>query len=204
MHTHNLHPSFPSQHRSSLTAPALTQGQNALDGSSPHSVLSGGFLWRLTTTSLHVNGNSPELLQWKANLETWDIQPSSQERLPNKGRGLPESFFKNRLDKKATELAEPEINKPAFGQGKAFKDILHSPLLSIICLGTLIFGIFLKPSLCAHTNLDDEPAERFRIGTSALKQESRWAGCVFSFSAASLFDLELLTSFCVCQNHTSI
>lgn len=66
-------------------------------------------------------------------------------------------FFKNRLHKKATELAEPEINKPAFGQGKAF--MIHSPLLSITCLVTLIFGIFLKASLCAHTNLDDEPAE---------------------------------------------
>lgn len=112
---------------------------------------------------------------------------------------MPELVFKNRLDKKATELAEPEINKPAFGQGQAFKDTVHSPLLSIICLGTLIFGIFLKPSLCAHTNLDDKPSERFRIGTFVLEQESRQAGHVFSFSAASVFDLELLTSFCVHQ-----
>lgn len=109
--------------------------------------------------------------------------------MPNEGRGLPELFFKNRLDKKATELAEPEINKPAFGQGQAFKDTVHSPLLSIICLGTLIFGIFLKPSLCAHTNLDDKPSERFRIGTFVLEQESRQAGHVFSFSAASVLTL---------------
>lgn len=88
------------------------------------------------------------------------MQPSSQESLPNEGRGLPVSFFKNKLDKKATELAEPETNKPAFGQGQAFKDMVHCPLLSIIFLGTLIFGIFLKPSLHGHTNLDDEPAER--------------------------------------------
>lgn len=119
MHTHNLQPSFTSQGKISLTAQALTQGQNALDGSSPHHVLSHGVPWRPATASHHVNGSSPELLQWKANLESWDTQPSSQERLPN--GGLPVLFVKNRLDKKATKLAEPEINKPAFGQGQAFK-----------------------------------------------------------------------------------
>lgn len=141
--------------------PSLTQGQNTLDGSSPHNALSRGVLSRPATTSQHVSGSSPELLQWKANLETWAIQPSSQERLPKDGRGLPGLVLRTGYTKKATELAEPEINKSAFGQEEAVKDMMiHSPLLSIICLGTLIFGIFLKPSLFAHTNLDDEPAER--------------------------------------------
>lgn len=58
-------------------------------------------------------------------------------------------------------MVEAEINKPTFGQGEGFKDLVHSlSLLSIISLGALIFGAFPKAFLCAHTNLDDGPAER--------------------------------------------
>lgn len=59
-------------------------------------------------------------------------------------------------------MAEAQINKPAFGQGEGFEDIVHflSPLISIICLGTPVFSSFPKPSLHAHTNLDDKPAEK--------------------------------------------
>ena len=59
-------------------------------------------------------------------------------------------------------MAEAEINTPAFGQREGLEDIVHSlsPLLSIISLGTLIFGTFPKASLRAHTNLVDGPAGR--------------------------------------------
>lgn len=104
-------------------------------------------------------------------------------------------FFKNRLHKKATELAEPEINKPAFGQGKAFKDMIHSPLLSITCLVTLIFGIFLKvlfvPTLIWMMNQQRGAGTGIRMSRACFLLQ------------CCLTDLELLTSCCILQDCAS-
>lgn len=120
LHAHSQFTAILHQPRQKLPhRPSPHPGTKRPGWQQRHNVLSHGAPGRPATGSQHVNGSSPELLQWKANLESWDTQPSSQERLPN--GGLPVLFFKNRLDKKATKLAEPEINKPAFGQGQAFK-----------------------------------------------------------------------------------
>lgn len=86
-------------------------------------------------------------------------------------------------------MAEAEINKPAFGQEEGFEDMVHSlsPLLSIICLGTLIFGMLPKASLCAHINLDNGPAER-------CWSRNRDMQGTFPPLVSSQCDLELLSS----------
>lgn len=63
----------------------------------------------------------PRTVAWKANLETWDMQPSSQESLPNEGRGLPVSFLRTSWTRKQQNWqSQWQINLP-LGRGRHSK-----------------------------------------------------------------------------------